>query len=62
MSGSEYVGTGSPHYGRLNRHEPAFQELVTAEELAVNHFHPDRYSYRLQLRRADPAGAGPGSR
>ncbi len=30
-------------------------------ELAVNHFNPDRYSYRLQLRRVDPAGrqAGP---
>jgi GntR family transcriptional regulator len=31
-------------------------------ELAVNHFNPDRYSYRLQLRRVDPAGSGPGSR
>jgi GntR family transcriptional regulator len=30
-------------------------------ELAVNHFNPDRYSYRLQLRRVDQAGpqAGP---
>jgi GntR family transcriptional regulator len=30
-------------------------------EFAVNHFNPDRYSYRLQLRRVDPAGrqAGP---
>ena len=31
-------------------------------ELAVNHFNPDRYSYRLQLRRVDPGGSGPGSR
>jgi len=31
-------------------------------ELAVNHFNPDRYSYRLQLRRVDPAGPGPGAR
>jgi hypothetical protein len=31
-------------------------------ELAVNHFNPDRYSCRLPLRRADPAGAGAGSR
>ncbi len=31
-------------------------------ELAVNHFNPDRYSYRLQLRRVDPAGPGPGPR
>jgi GntR family transcriptional regulator len=31
-------------------------------ELAVNHFNPDRYSYRLQLRRVDLAGSGPGSR
>jgi hypothetical protein len=29
---------------------------------SVNHFNPDRYSYRLQLRRVDPAGSGPGSR
>ncbi len=30
-------------------------------ELAVNHFNPDRYSYRLQLRRVEAAGlqAGP---
>ncbi len=30
-------------------------------EPAVNHFNPDRYSYRLQLRRVDAAGpqAGP---
>jgi GntR family transcriptional regulator len=28
-------------------------------ELAINHFHPDRYSYRLQLRgRVDPAPPG----
>jgi GntR family transcriptional regulator len=28
-------------------------------ELAINHFHPDRYSYRLQLRgRVDPASPG----
>jgi hypothetical protein len=52
MSGSEYVGS----------HRDDEKELVTAEELAVNHFHPDHYSYRLQLRRANPAGAGPGSR
>jgi GntR family transcriptional regulator len=31
-------------------------------ELAVNHFNPDRYSYRLQLRRVDPAGPEPGAR
>jgi DNA-binding GntR family transcriptional regulator len=31
-------------------------------ELAVNHFDPDRYPYRLQLRRVDPADAGPGPR
>jgi DNA-binding GntR family transcriptional regulator len=31
-------------------------------ELAVNHFNPDRYSYRLQLRRVDPAGPEPGPR
>jgi GntR family transcriptional regulator len=31
-------------------------------ELAVNHFNPDRYSYRLQLRRVDPADPGPGPR
>ncbi len=39
---------------------------LTPLELAVNHFHPDRYSYRIQLRtRLDhPAAppAGPGSR
>ena len=30
-------------------------------ELAINHFHPDRYSYRLQLRgRVDPASPGRG--
>ena len=23
-------------------------------ELVINYFHPDRYSYRLQLRRVDP--------
>ncbi len=28
-------------------------------ELAINHFHPDRYSYRIQLRgRVDPGGPG----
>jgi DNA-binding GntR family transcriptional regulator len=28
-------------------------------ELAINHFHPDRYSYRIQLRgRVDPAASG----
>lgn len=32
-------------------------------ELAVNHFHPDRYSYRLQLRgRVDHSGPDRGSR
>jgi len=31
-------------------------------ELAVNHFNPDRYSYRLQLRRVGPAGPEPGAR
>lgn len=32
-------------------------------ELAVNHFHPDRYSYRLQLRgRVDHSGPGRGAR
>jgi GntR family transcriptional regulator len=31
-------------------------------ELAVNHFNPDRCSGRLQLRRVDPAGPGPGPR
>ena len=32
-------------------------------ELAVNHFHPDRYSYRLQLRaRLDRAGLERGAR
>jgi GntR family transcriptional regulator len=31
-------------------------------ELAINHFNPDRYSYRLQLRRVDPAGPEPGAR
>jgi GntR family transcriptional regulator len=31
-------------------------------ELAVNHFNPDRYSYRIQLRRVDPADPGPGPR
>jgi GntR family transcriptional regulator len=31
-------------------------------ELAVNHFNPDRYSYRLQLRRVDLADSGPGPR
>jgi GntR family transcriptional regulator len=31
-------------------------------ELAVNHFNPDRYSYRLQLRRVDPAVPHAGSR
>ena len=30
-------------------------------ELAVNHFHPDRYSYRLQMRgRVDHSGTGGG--
>ena len=28
-------------------------------ELAINHFHPDRYSYRLQMRgRVDHSGTG----
>jgi GntR family transcriptional regulator len=32
-------------------------------ELAVNHFHPDRYSYRLQMRgRVDHSGTGGGAR
>jgi DNA-binding GntR family transcriptional regulator len=31
-------------------------------ELAVNHFNPDRYSYRLQLQRVDPDGADRGAR
>jgi GntR family transcriptional regulator len=31
-------------------------------ELAVNHFNPDRYSYRLQLRRVDPDGPDRGAR
>jgi GntR family transcriptional regulator len=31
-------------------------------ELAVNHFNPDRYSCRLQLRRVDPPDPGPGPR
>jgi GntR family transcriptional regulator len=39
---------------------------LTPLELAVNHFHPDRYSYRIQLRtRLDHSAtppAGPGSR
>jgi hypothetical protein len=30
--------------------------------MQVNHFNPARYSGRLQPRRVDPAGAGPGSR
>lgn len=36
---------------------------MTPLELAINHFHPDRYSYRIQLRgRVDPGGpAGPGA-
>jgi len=36
---------------------------LTPLELAVNHFHPDRYSYRLQLRgRLDSHGPVPGAR
>ncbi len=36
---------------------------LTPLELAVNHFHPDRYSYRLQLRgRLDPHSSVPGAR
>jgi DNA-binding GntR family transcriptional regulator len=31
-------------------------------ELAVNHFNPDRYSYRLQLQRVDPDGEDRGAR
>jgi DNA-binding GntR family transcriptional regulator len=32
-------------------------------ELAINHFHPDRYSYRLQLRgRLDSPSTSPGAR
>ena len=32
-------------------------------ELAINHFHPDRYSYRLQLRgRVDSPSTSPGAR
>jgi GntR family transcriptional regulator len=31
-------------------------------ELAIDHFNPDRYSYRLQLRRVDPAGPESGPR
>jgi DNA-binding GntR family transcriptional regulator len=32
-------------------------------ELAVNHFHPDRYSYRLQMRgRVDHSGTSGGTR
>jgi len=32
-------------------------------ELAINHFHPDRYSYRLQLRgRLDSPSSSPGAR
>jgi DNA-binding GntR family transcriptional regulator len=32
-------------------------------ELAINHFHPDRYSYRLQLRgRLDAPSTSPGAR
>ena len=32
-------------------------------ELAINHFHPDRYSYRLQMRgRVDHSGASRGAR
>lgn len=35
---------------------------LTPLELAVNHFHPDRYSYRLQLRgRVDHSGTGTGA-
>jgi DNA-binding GntR family transcriptional regulator len=30
---------------------------LTPLELAVNHFHPDRYSYQLQLRTAAPSGS-----
>jgi GntR family transcriptional regulator len=30
---------------------------LTPLELAVNHFHPDRYSYQLQLRTASPGGS-----
>ena len=36
---------------------------LTPLELAINHFHPDRYSYRLQLRgRLGPPGPDPGTR
>jgi hypothetical protein len=32
-------------------------------ELAVNHFHPDRYSYQLQMRgRVDHPGTGGSAR
>ena len=35
---------------------------LTPLELAVNHFHPDRYSYRLQMRgRVDHQGPGDGA-
>jgi GntR family transcriptional regulator len=33
---------------------------LTPLELAVNHFHPDRYPYRIRLERATfPAACGP---
>jgi hypothetical protein len=53
-----------------------FRELVTdgasyrvrrrgtfaVQEFAIKDFNPDRYSYRLQLRRVDPAGGQAGPR
>ena len=50
-----HAGTAPARIDRLCR-----ERELTPLELAVNHFHPDRYSYRIRLEHATfPTARGP---